>query len=173
MNNYDVVDIYNENREKSGYTKVRYRDTLEVGEYIIGVQAIIINSRKEILISKRSENKKAYPSMWECNGGAITAGETSIQGIIREIKEELGITFKEDEAILIKTIKKENQFKDLYLFIKDISLENINFQDNEAIDVKWVNIDEFVRMYENNEIVPNVDFGREEYDKCLNIIKNI
>ena len=85
MNSLYIVDIYNENKEQVGYTKVRYKDTLELGEYIIGVQAIIINSKKEILISKRSENKKAYPSMWECNGGAITTGETSIQGILREI----------------------------------------------------------------------------------------
>lgn len=48
MNNYDIVDIYNENREKTGKTKVRHRDTLEKGEYIIGVQAIIMNSKNEI-----------------------------------------------------------------------------------------------------------------------------
>ena len=173
MNSLDIVDIYNENKEKVGYTKVRYKDTLELGEYIIGVQAIIINSKKEILISKRSENKKAYPSMWECNGGAITTGETSIQSIVREIKEELGIDFREEDAILIKTIKKENQFKDLYLFVKDINVEDIRFQDNEATEVKWVNIDKFIRMYQNNEIVPNVDFGREEYEICLNIIEKI
>lgn len=173
MNSLDIVDIYNENKEKVGYTKVRYKDTLELGEYIIGVQAIIINSKKEILISKRSENKKAYPSMWECNGGAITTGETSIQGILREIKEELGIDFREEDAILIKTIKKENQFKDLYLFVKDINVEDIRFQDNEATEVKWVNIDKFIRMYQNNEIVPNVDFGTEDYEICLNIIQKI
>ena len=111
--------------------------------------------------------------MWECNGGAITTGETSIQGILREIKEELGIDFREEDAILIKTIKKENQFKDLYLFVKDINVEDIRFQDNEATDVKWVNIDKFIRMYQNNEIVPNVDFGTEDYEICLNIIQKI
>ena len=66
-----------------------------------------MNSKNEILISKRAEDKKAYPLMWECNGGAIIVGETSLQGMLREIKEELGLTFKKNEAILFKIIKKE------------------------------------------------------------------
>ncbi len=45
---YNVSD--DENRNKTGRTKVRHRDTLEKGEFIIGVQAIIINSKKQILI---------------------------------------------------------------------------------------------------------------------------
>ena len=52
-------------------------------------------------------------------------------------------------------------------------MEDIRFQDNEATDVKWVNIDKFIRMYQNNEIVPNVDFGTEDYEICLNIIQKI
>ena len=52
MNNYDRVDIYNENRENTGKTK--------------------INSNKEILISKRAEQKRTYPLMWECNGRSNT-----------------------------------------------------------------------------------------------------
>lgn len=72
MNNYDRVDIYNENREKTGKTKIRHIDILKKGEYIIGVQAIIINSNKEILISKRAEQKRTYPLMWECNGRSNT-----------------------------------------------------------------------------------------------------
>lgn len=94
MDNRELVDIYNENRKKTGKTKIRHKDKLEVGEYVIGVQAIMINSKKEILISKRSKNKDAYPLMWECNGGALLARETSLQGILREIKEELGLSFK-------------------------------------------------------------------------------
>ena len=43
----------------------------------------------------------------------------------------------------------------------------------EAIDTKWVTIDEFIRMYTNKEIVPTVDFGKAIYDfegKCIAVI---
>lgn len=106
-------------------------------------------------------------------GGAILTGETSLQGILREIREELGITFSEDEAIFFKSIKTNDYFKDIYLFKKDIDIQDITFEDKEAIDAKWVNIDEYMKMFKNNEIVPNVDFGLKEYKECLRIISNL
>lgn len=170
MDNYDIVDIYNENKGKTGKTKIRHKDILENGEYIIGVQAVIINSNNQILISKRSKEKRAYPLMWECNGGALLAGETCVEGILREVKEELGIEFESDDAIFLKSIKKESKFKDIYLFNKDIDISSIRFCDNEAMAAKWVSIDQFMNMFNNGKIVPNVDFGIEEYNECLEII---
>ena len=173
MNDYDLVDVYNENKEKTGKTKIRHKDEFEKGEYIVGVQATIINSKNEILISKRSENQKKFPLMWECNGGAILAGETSLQGILREVKEELGIVLNEDEAIFLKTVKKEKLFKDIYIFRKDVNIDDISFRDGEAVDAKLVTIDEYEKMYDNNEIVPNSDFRREDFRKVLEILKSL
>jgi len=72
--------------------------------------------------------------MWECNGGGVSSGEDGYDAIIREIKEELGVTL--NNGILFKTIKKEHKFKDLYLFNQDIDINDIKFTDNEVIDVK-------------------------------------
>lgn len=58
LNKQEIVDIYDENKHKTGKTKIRHKDPISIGEYIIGVQAIIINSKKQILISQRSELKK-------------------------------------------------------------------------------------------------------------------
>ena len=110
--------------------------------------------------------------MWECNGGALLSGETFLEGILREIKEELGIDFNSDDAVFLKSVKREHEFKEIYLFNKDIDITYIKFCDNEAIDAKWVSINQFMDMFNNNEIVPNVDFGIEEYNKCLEIINN-
>lgn len=142
------------------------------GEYHIVVTGIILNSKNEILISKRATNKK-FGGMWECNGGSILAGETSKEGILRELKEELGVIFKPEEAIFLKEVKRERvpqNFKDLWLFKKDINIEDLTFLDGEVTAAKWVSIDEFIKMFNNNEIVPTVDFGREEYEEALKII---
>lgn len=55
----------------------------------------------------------------------------------------------------------------IYIFKKDINKENIKFADGESVDAKWVNIDEFVKMFNNDEIVYNVDFNAEDYEKSL------
>lgn len=167
----ELWDIYDINKKKTGRTAERGVYQFKEREYHIVVTGIIINSKNEILISKRAEHKK-FGLMWECNGGSILAGETSLEGIIRELKEELGIEFSKKEAIFLKGIRRDKlppDFKDLWLFRRDIDKTEITFPDGESIDAKWVTIDEFVKMYENKEIVPTIDFGIEEYYKALDL----
>lgn len=170
----ELWDIYDENRNKTGKIAEREITEFEKGEFHIVVSAIIINSKKEILISQRAPHKK-HPLVWECNGGSILAGETSLEGMIRELKEELGLEFEKEEGVLLKSVKREQfrfpDFKDLWLFKKDIDIKDIKFPDGEAIAAKWVTIEEFLRMYENGEIVKTVNFGIEEYNRALNILK--
>lgn len=167
----ELWDIYDINKKKTGRTAERNVYQFKDGEYHIVVTGIIMNSKNEILISKRAEHKK-FGLMWECNGGSILTGETSLEGIIRELKEELGIEFSKKEAIFLKEIRRDKlppDFKDLWLFRRDINKEEITFLDGESIDAKWVTIDEFIKMYENKQIVPTVDFGIEEYHKALSL----
>ena len=166
-------DIYDENRNKTG--KLAERDVYEFneGEYHIVVTGIIFNSKYEILISKRASWKK-YGGLWECNGGSILAGETSLEGILRELQEELGITFSEKDATFLKEVKRDKKvpdFKDLWIFQRNISINEITFPDGEATEAKWVTIEEFINMYNNNEIVPTIDFGEEEYKIAVRILK--
>ena len=167
----EVIDIYDENKNKTGRTKIRHKEVLEPGEYILGAQAVIINSNDEILISKRARNKKLLPSKWECNAGAIHSGEDVLDGLKREIYEELGITLDKDKAIFLKTALNGNIFKEIFVFRKDVSLDEIKFIDGEAEDAKWVNIDEFMRMFDAGEIVYNVNIDRDDYINALNLLR--
>ena len=167
----EMWDIYDINKKKTGRQVKRDSYQFKEGEYHIVATAIIMNSKNEILISKRAAHKR-FGLMWECNGGSILAGETSLEGALREIKEELGIEFSKEEAIFLKEIRRDKilpDFKDLWLFRKDIDTKDITFSDGESIEAKWVSIDEFLKMFENSEIVPNVDFGIEEYNKALKL----
>ncbi len=169
----EIWDIYDTDRNKTGRTAIRGVDKLKEGEYHIIVNAIIMNSKNEILISQRAEFKE-FPLMWECNGGSILKGETSLEGVLREVKEELGLEFKAEDAIYLKEVRRDRlppDFKDLWLFRKDVDLKDVTFPDGEAVAAKWVSIDEFIEMYENKEIVPTVDFGIEEYNMALEISK--
>lgn len=167
----EYVDIYDKYKNNTGKVKIRHESLLD-GEYTLGVQAAIINSSHQILISKRSKNKKVCPLMWECNGGQVLSGEEGIDAIIREIKEELGINLNKEKAILLKTVKKEHKFKDIYLFYQDVDIKDIKFLDDEVMDVKWVSINEYMDMFNNGEIVSNVDFNEDDYNKCIKIIDN-
>lgn len=167
----ELWDVYDVNKKKTG--KIVERDVykLKEGEYHIVVTGIILNSKNEILISKRAPHKK-FGGMWECNGGSILSGESSLDGIIRELKEELGVSFSKNEAIFLKEIRRDKtppDFKDLWLFKRDINDSEITFPDGEATDFKWVSIEQFMNMYDNGEIVPTIDFGLKEYNEALKL----
>ncbi len=168
---FEQIDIYNENKEKTGKIKIRHKDTLKDGEFIIGIQVAIINSDKKILITQRSNKKEKSPLLWECNGGALQHGESELEGIVREIKEELGIVLDKKDGILIKTIKKEHKFKDIFLFKKDINIKDLKFFDGEVIDAKWVTIEEFNKMKDDGLIVHNIDFDENDYNRCIEVLK--
>ena len=163
-------DIYDINRNKTGRLAERGVYEFKEGEYHVVSVALIINSKNEILITKRAKTKKSDPLKWELTGGSIVAGETSLQGILREIKEEIGLTFTEKEAIFLKEIRKDKtppDFKDIWLFKKDVKIKDIKFADGEATEAKWVTIEQFLQMKENKETVTTIDLGMEEYNLAL------
>ncbi len=58
-------------------------------------------------MQKRSATKKSHPNCWDISGaGHIRAGESVIDGAIRELKEELGVEVEEKDLEYIATIKK-------------------------------------------------------------------
>ncbi len=152
-------DVYDKFRNRTN--KIIQRDSSELlknGEYHIVVTGIVENSNKQILITRRNKNKKLYPGLWECTGGSAKAGESSKDAIIREIEEEIGIELKKEEGQFLGTIQKENYFRDVWKFKRDISSKDIFYNDGEVIDSKWVLLDEYVDLYNNGEIAPSGDF---------------
>ena len=122
---------------------------------------IDINSKGEILLNKRSKFKNKYPNMWESTAGSCIKGENSLQSMLREIREELGVIFNESDAVFYKTLRDDNR--------KDLEIKDLSYTDGEVVDSKWVTIDEFEKMIDNKEIIPTIDFDKEDYKKCLEL----
>ena len=113
----------------------------------------IIKQENKFLIMR--VNKTSY---FHIPGGHIEIGEDSKEAVIREIKEEIGIEFIQEEGKFLGTIQKENYFRDVWKFKRDISSKDIFYNDGEVIDSKWVLLDEYVDLYNNGEIAPSGDF---------------
>lgn len=148
-------EVYDKFRRKTGRTiKRNSEERLKNGEYHLVVTGIIVNSNNQILISKRTNKKTLYPNLWECSGGSAKVGESSHYAIKREIYEELGIYFKENEGEFLGTIQQNDYFRDVWKFCKNIEEEQIEFNEIEVSDVKWVTEDEYKDMYQKGQIVP-------------------
>lgn len=129
-------DLYNAKREKSGITVCR-GEIIPKGLYHLSVSVWIVNQQGQYLLSQRHP-KKQYPLYWECTGGSVLSGETSLQGAIREVKEELGILLTPGSEKLIYQSRRENvqDFYDVWLFHKDIKIEEMRLQETELTKLK-------------------------------------
>ena len=168
----DAIDIYDKNKEKTGKIKIRYIDSLKNDEFALAVKAIIINSKQNILISKRALNKKIDPGKWEINGGSCLAGETSLQGVIREIKEELGIDLSSVKGTLYKEYCEHPFFYDIWLFKLDIEIDQLKFLDAEVIEAKWASIENIIQMEKEHKMINYENLNSSDYKECINILFN-
>lgn len=100
------------------------------------VCAIITNSKNEILACQRN-SMTSLPGKWEFPGGKIETNESKKSAIIREIKEELGVTIeveREDSPVLYQY---PSFHISLYPFHCKI-ISNVEPQALEHAQIKWI-----------------------------------
>ena len=142
----EYFDLYDKNRVKTGMIHQRGEPPVE-GVYALVVNVWIMNSKDELLLAQRHYNKANYGGLWECAAsGMVLAGEDSLQGALRETKEEIGVDLLPSEGLFLETLFREDSIRDTFLFRKDISIGELTLQPDEVIDVKWVTKLEYERM---------------------------
>ena len=101
----ELIDIFDENNNPTEEIKEK-QQAHEDGNFHRTAHVWIINNEKELLLQKRSATKKSHPNCWDISGaGHVKAGESVIEGAIRELKEELGIRIKENQLNFITIVK--------------------------------------------------------------------
>ena len=162
----ELWDLYDKDKNLTG--KTHQRGTwIEDGYYHLAVHVWIKNKEGKYLISRRDKTREAYPLMLECPGGSVLAGETSLEGAIRETKEEVGIdlTNIEGRIIYTKTREKFHDMMDAWLFNYDGEVDLSKATTNEVCEVKWMSLDEIKDYLDKGEFVPTLDYILEIGDK--------
>lgn len=128
------------------------------------------------MIQKRNENLKRNPGKWAFTGGVVDSGETSVEGAIRETKEELGIKVNENNIELLLSFKREHGFVDVWIVKDDIDINNIVLQEREVVEVKWVSIKELQQLIDRDQFVKSIglyyDLLIKLLIKCHNVKMN-
>ncbi len=150
----ELWDMYDTERNFTGKTHPR-GVLIPNGMYHIVVHAWVQNADGRILLTQRSINK-SYAEMWECSGGSAVAGEDSLTAAVREIEEETGILVKPEEGTLFRSIRRVNDFLDVWLFRTEIDFDAIKLQERETCGVRLVYPHELLEMKEQEELVPYV-----------------
>ncbi len=139
-------------------------DIIPEGLYHLVVHVWIMNKQGKFLISQRQVGKPDS-LLWERTGGSVLMGESSLEGAVREAKEELNVDLSKYKPIYVKTVKREkyHDFYDSWLFIVDDDI-SVKVDDNEVKDYRWVTLDELRKMAEERILVKSSMYFEEVYE---------
>ena len=171
----EYIDIFDENNNPTGKVKEK-QQAHEDGNFHRTAHVWIINDKNELLLQKRSASKKTHPNCWDISGaGHIKAGESVVDGAIRELKEELGVEAEEKDLQYIATIKstknpKNMEFQYVYLLNCNKEIEEYIFEDNEVSEVKYIFYKDLEKMVE--EKIEGLLIHEEEYKYLFTYITN-
>jgi len=159
-------DLYDINGNKTDLTYFK-GDKVPTGYYPMVVMIAIQNSEGKFLMQKRVEEKGGDYGL---TGGHPKSGETPYEGIITEVKEELGIDISNNEIIEFDSGCDLKDCYKMYYTKMDLDLSKLNIQKEELSEVKWFSLEELQDMV-NKKILnqDQIDF----FLKCKEYIENL
>lgn len=119
--------------------------TLAEGQQVITACAAIYrkgSNGHEIMVARRALTKKFLPGKFELPGGHIEFGETLVDGLRRELKEELAIDVIVGDVVgaftYVNKVKRSHSIEIIFFAqLADGCLPKINLADHS--EVIWVN----------------------------------
>ena len=110
------------------------------------VGGIIEKEGKYLLVQ---EAKKKCYEKWNFPAGHLDFNESLKQGALREIKEETGCDVKLDGVCYVANRILGDDLFVMIVFNAKLINENIEFDKEEILDVKWFDYDEIVNKMES------------------------
>lgn len=170
----EKLDILDTARNKTGEAKT-YDEVHSQGLLHLSVHGWVINSKKELLLQKRSKFVRVYPEYWDSSvSGHVISGQTSLEAMQAETKEELGLDLPPEAFKYLFSVKEdyvlndgafiENAYNDIYVIYLDRE-EEFKTDVDEVEAVRWLGIEEFKNwtVGHGELLVPHA----EEYKKLL------
>ncbi len=125
----------------------------------IFVTAAVIRNNGYILIAQRKNTSFLEPNKWEFPGGKIEKGERSEECLLREIKEELGVTITIERLCMVisHVYVKDRKNIPIVLIVYFASIQKGEVKPLDCQDAKWVHCEQLKNYDFVEGDVPIVD----------------
>jgi isopentenyl-diphosphate Delta-isomerase len=121
---------------------------------------LLFNSKNEVLMCKRSANKRWYPNLYTYSASGTVKDESCVK---EEMKEELGINIKAKLAFIYPYLDKYD--KSFHAFFIGKTDKKIKPEKLEISSLRWLSLKELEKDISENpkNYVPHVVFGLKRY----------
>ena len=185
----ELFDILNEDGTRSGLVRERgvaHRD----GSLHETVHTWIVRKsagedrRWEVLLQKRSAIKDSNPGCYDISSaGHLSSGDIPLEGALRELKEELGLTAEREDfhyvgkhrgsyqAPFHGRLFRDNELSNVYVLTKHFDERELSLQESEVESVLWMDY-ETCRRRIHEGTLPNCIY-EDEFDMVGDYLKTI
>ena len=158
----EVWDLYDRERNLIG-EHLRGQELTGEGYHLV-VHVWIRRADGKYLISRRAADRPTYPLLYECVGGAVRKGESSLSAALRETREEVGADLDPEKGRLVfSRVRDEyHDMVDVWLFTHDGGAALENATTAEACEISWLAPDEIMKLDQDGVLVPTLGYFFEK-----------
>ena len=148
-----LLDVYDDEGVPTGKVVERstYKENLSEGEHIAVVQVYIQNKKGEFLIEKSA---KTTGERYLPVSGHLISGEEPVDGMVREIKEEIGLDIDKEELEFVKFYLIDAPLRYIFYIKKDIDIRNLELQHDEVEHVEFMTTEQILYLSANGLMAP-------------------
>ena len=167
----ELWDAYNRNGEKTGEILVR-GEPIPEGRYHLVCEVLVRHMDGDYLCMIRSRQKPNYPLYPECTaGGSALMGDSPIDCIKRELREETGIEWDEFEEVNRTVRECYATIFHNYVCTVDWPKDKITLQEGETDDYRWLSEREFVELLHSGRMIPGQPDRMELWFRKMGYLK--
>ncbi len=135
----ELLDLYDHDLKPTGLT-VERGQRIPPGLMIPIVAVYVYNNQGQYLIQKVAPRKGNY---YATTAGHVQSGERDFAiAMLRELKEEIGLSATKSELKLVRIRRYEYKFTLLYMMKSNIPAEMLRLQRDEVESVSWMSHDD-------------------------------
>ena len=150
----ELWDAYTREGEKTGEILVR-DEPIPAGRYHLVSEVLVRHTDGSYLCMIRSRHKPNYPLYPECTaGGSALMGESALDCIRRELREETGIEWEDFEEVGYCVREKDQCLFYSYLANVDWPKDRITLQEGETEDYQWLSGEAFRELIHSGRMIP-------------------
>ena len=142
----ELLDLYDKDLKFTGQT-IERGQRVPPGLMIPIVAVYVYNNQGQYLIQKVAERKGNY---YSTTAGHVQSGERDFAvAMLREMKEEIGLSATKSELKLVKIRRYDYKFTLLYMLKSNVPIEMLRLQEDEVESVSWMSHEDIEQLCKN------------------------
>ena len=167
----ELWDAYTRNGVKTGGVLVRGQ-RMWPGIYHLVCEVLVRHVDGSYLCMIRSREKPNYPLYPECTaGGSALLGDSPLDCIRRELREETGIEWTEFEEVSRTVRDCYATIFYSYLCTVDWPKDQITLQEGETEAYQWLSEEEFIELLNSGRMIPGQPERMEGWFRKMGYLK--